>query len=454
MDRLAAEGRVYAQAAAQAPWTLPSTASILSGRLPTEHWVTADALRADERDPLADDAPDPGRARSGTVTSAAAAVRAQRGSWLPTTLQERGYRTFGVSCNPWISTWNGFSLGFDRFVDIRPWPPLPKSEVGIAIRRARQAFGRGDHGGEAALRAFQRFVAHERGTPWFSFVNLMELHDPYDPPLRFHPLVRGAGGGPGWFAHPQLFLRQLGQRRRRADPDRWYLASIRSLYYATARYEDDLLGRFVRILTDRDRPALVVVVSDHGENLGEHGLFEHHSSLHQTLLHVPLAIWGNKVDVGQGTVEDPVPLTGLAPFLAGAAEGDAVAPAANGDVLSEYESTVRRPGGVRLRPELAQLERTGRRDDIPALAYHAGISIRRGNLKYVAVENGDEMMYDLALDPSEERDVLEVMSHEAGAFREARQAWQRRRAGQPGFEAGAVAEREIEDHLRALGYLE
>src|SRR5262249_23249122 len=71
MERLAREGVAYRNATTQAPWTLPSTASIMSGKLPTQHGIHNDCLD------WSGDRP----------TTPATAVRGVTGEWLPETLQ-------------------------------------------------------------------------------------------------------------------------------------------------------------------------------------------------------------------------------------------------------------------------------------------------------------------------------------------------------------------------------
>ena len=70
------------------------------------------------------------------------------------------------------------------------------------------------------------------------------------------------------------------------------ISALRALYAGCARYEDRILGEIVDAVAERTRPTVVLLVADHGENLGEHGLFNHNSSLLQTLLHVPMVAWG------------------------------------------------------------------------------------------------------------------------------------------------------------------
>ncbi len=438
LERMCREGVRYVQAVAQAPWTLPSTATMFTAQLPSQHGVSAFAYRFVD----------------GKPTSPSVAVRAFQGSWLPEALQARGYRTWAVSCNPWISHWGGFDRGFDELTDVLPWPPLPPSRAGRAARRLRQAVGPGDHGGRRALGAFSGWLAQGGGGPRFAFVNVMEMHAPYDPPLRHHPSLRARGGagrrGPGPVA---LVARQLRQMGLREAPDPAYVAALRRLYDASSRYADDLIGRFVRAFADSARELVVAVVSDHGENLGDHGLFAHHSSLHESLLRVPVVLWSKGVEVGaNAAIGEPASLQGLAPWMLGWADGESPVPfAAVGPIQSEYESTERHIG---INAELRAARRRGGDAALPRLVRQAGLAVRDGALKYVAYEDGGEELFDLSTDHGEERDVLASRSEAAARLRPMADAWRSGLGRTAGAEVGDTAEDEIADHLKTLGYIE
>jgi arylsulfatase A-like enzyme len=436
LERLVQQGTAYANATTQAPWTLPSTASIMSGKLPTQHGIHNDCLDWSGESP----------------TSPAAAVRAVAGEWLPESLRERGYTTWAASCNQWITPWGGFDRGFDEFHDTTDRVRLPRGQWGRYVRKAGRLYGKFDRGGKAVTTLLARKAGSTSADqPMFAFMNLMECHSPYDPPRPFYPYApwkrpetfKMSGGGKG----PRKFLvYNLGVERPSGD----YVTTLRTLYRQCARYVDWLLGRVVRVVEERGRPAVVVVVSDHGENLGDHGLFGHNSSLNQTLLHVPLVTWGHKVDLASGWVQDNAALTGLAPWLRGIADGTMTPMAGNGPVITEYESTTRWiPADVQ-----ARLDATGKADSVPPLVYHAGFAVRDGSMKYIALETGAESLFDLADDPDEERDLAAVRPEEVLRLRPHRDAWQRRRAEQPTYEAGDVADQEISEHLRQLGYIE
>jgi arylsulfatase A-like enzyme len=439
--RMAERGTVYADAVSPAPWTVPSTASILSGRLPTEHGITGECLAWTDRRP----------------SSPAPCVAGYAGTWLPEALRDRGYRTWGASCNSWVSRWGGFDRGFDEFADLRPWARASRGVRRFAYR-ARKAIGRADRGGAAAVERFGRRLAAAGPEPLFALVNLMETHAPLDPPFPFYPFAPWRRGRTRWMAGgpDQGLSYNAGVR----DPGPDYARTLRRLYHASARYEDRVLGRFAGAVRERGRPTVVVMVADHGEHLGEHGLFNHNSSLHQALLHVPLLVWGSGVDLAGGTVAGPASLLGLASWLTGVADGR-IEPYPGGDgapddgapVVSEYESTERHNG---IPHGIAEgIRRTSAR--VPALVFHPGVAVRRGRWKYVATGDGGQRLYDVVDDPNEDRDLLAARPELAARFAGDRAAWERRRAdrpGRPGDGAADVAEGEIAEHLRELGYIE
>jgi arylsulfatase A-like enzyme len=436
LDGLSRQGLTFARASSQAPWTLPSTASMFTGRLPTEHGISGDCFEWKE----------------GRPTSPAEAVRAYGGCWLPEALRDRGYRTWGASCNTWISSWGGFDRGFETFLDLRDRTRLPKGRLGSQFRRARRMWGKVDRGGKGAVESFRSRLAEADGGPLFGFVNLMETHAPYDPPRPYYPFAFWKRAGTRRLSGGTTKARRfLSYNTRVKVPPADYTKTVRNLYYSAARYEDWLLGRFVKTVRGRGRPTVVVVVSDHGENLGEHGLFNHNSSLGQTLLHVPLLVWGQGVDLPTGRVEDPASLLWLADWLMALAEGRVSEPAAEGEVVSEYESTIIHNG---IPADIQGMLDSGDSSRVPALVYNPGMAVRKGNLKYVAVEDGPEALYDLETDPGEDRDLLLDLPEAAAELRSRKTEWEARRAVQPRYRAGDTAEGEIAEHLRTLGYID
>jgi arylsulfatase A-like enzyme len=431
VERLGREGIVYAAAYAQAPWTVPSTASIFCGRLPTEHGITGDCFRWVD----------------GKPTSPAEAVRAYAGPWLPDQLQERGYATWGASCNSWVSVWGGFDRGFQRFEDLRPWARGGRGRK--LAYRVRKAVGKTDRGGRDAVLRFGRRLADAGTAPLFAFVNLMETHAPFDPPRPFYPFPHARRSGTRWLAGGPD--QGLSYNAGVTEPPRGYAETLRALYAACARYEDWVLGRMVQAVLDRGRPSVVILVADHGEQLGEHGLYNHNSSLNQPVLHVPLAAWGHRLELGEGRVEEPVSLLGLADWVVALADGRTEPLRPEGPVVSEYEGTAKHNG---IPADVAAgIERRGA-VRVPPMILNPGLAVRDQSLKYVAVGDGRESLFDLSQDPGEQNDLAGSRPDVLAGFRPLRDSWDRRRGERPTYDAGEIAEGEIAEHLRELGYID
>ena len=170
-------------------------------------------------------------------------MKGYSGRWLTSELSALGYRTLGISCNPWVGSWGGFDRAFERFRDIRPWQHKPRNRAARLVRRARQMhlLKGSDHGGRAAVAQLARSLDDEPSArldpPWFAYVNLMEAHAPYDPPLRFHPAVVRREARRSSVSRTRIPRYQSRQVKLRESPEPQYLAAIRLLYEASARYQ-------------------------------------------------------------------------------------------------------------------------------------------------------------------------------------------------------------------------
>ncbi len=290
---LARRGAAVAHAYAPANWTLPSHVSFLSGLLPR-----STGLRLAMGDPQ-------DQSRNAELVAGLA------GRMLPAVLRAAGWDTRAVSANPWVDPFHGFGGGFEEFVAVTGSRGHDRSfgtEHGAedqgrrarlrrAVDRSREALrAEVDDGAEQAGRVVREWVAGlDRRRPFFWFVNLLECHSPYAPPrgyARLGPLerVRAAADDDRYGTLDAVVRTNCGllslpdpvlDRMRRAYPggvrnvDRWLADVLAALDAA-------------RVLDD----TLVVVTSDHGENLGESGRTGHMYWLDERLLHVPLVCAG------------------------------------------------------------------------------------------------------------------------------------------------------------------
>jgi arylsulfatase A-like enzyme len=235
--KFAADAVVFDQAIAQASWTKPSVASILTSLLPGHH-------RAVQlRDPLDPD----------LVT-------------LPEMLQAKGYATGAAIANSVIyGPGTQFEQGFDHFAGLHGAEDRPSKLV--------EAAGVVDE----AL----RFLDRRQGFPTFLYVHTMDPHVPYAPPApfdtKYEPL--STPDHPG--VDPRSDYKEPLDRER-----------MIARYDGDIAYGDQEFGRFVRELKARglyDR-ATIVFLGDHGEEFLDHGKWLHGKSVFDELVHVPLIV--------------------------------------------------------------------------------------------------------------------------------------------------------------------
>lgn len=275
LEAIAAEGVTFHQAITTDFWTLPAHASILTGQYPTTHQATAETNRLPER-----------------------------ANTLAEYLGNAGYRTRAYVSNPWIGASRGFAQGFESYIET--W----KSGSGIgedfAIDRA------GVTGAEEWID--ERVTANEN---FFLFLNLNSAHMPYSPDaltlFDLSPTPRSPARTQklrtikGMWAH-------LGGEYALSDED---FEILEELYAAEVARVDQLVGRLIDFIEARGilDDTLVIITSDHGENLGEHGKVDHLLSMYETTIRVPLII-RHPASFAEGTQSDQlVSLVDLVPTV-------------------------------------------------------------------------------------------------------------------------------------------
>lgn len=385
LDAVAARGVRFAAAYSNTTWTLPSTATLLSGLLPETHGVvTANSMLPAEL-PL--------------VTER---------------LHAAGWRTDLHSQMVFASARHGFDRGIDGY-----------------------GF-HGSRGGEAQLLDALRSWLSARGAqPSLLYVHLRRPHSPYDPAPAFRRVFEDGCSLADGRRDEEL---ARADARPPAALDAAELAHLEHLYAANLRQADDRLAEFfdgLRAATQRD--TLLIVTSDHGEGLGEHGAFGHGATLWAEQVRIPLLV------VGPGlrphVVEQPVSSVDIAPTL--------------------YDLCgVPPPDRLEGRSLRALLE--GRAlDDVPIPLSgrrepHATpeVGVVSGRWKLVLGADGAWRLHDRVLDPREREPLaleqlpaglLEAMQRQVRALA----AWQ---PAQPAAEAPAL-DAQSEAELRQLGYL-
>ena len=273
LDRWAREGRVFERAYSTSSWTLPSFGTLFTGYLPTRHRAGAEANF--ERGKLV---------RGGTQLSPSVQTVAEMFS-------AQGFKTGAVANNPFL----GPPFGVDRGFEVYDHVPGDNHD----IRRADVMVDR-----SLAL------IDQWGGEPFFLVVHLFDPHMDYDPPPEFRGKFSGALNSRFSLPFHDIALRRgvTGV----TDED-WEF--IRAAYDEEIAFVDQQLGRLRQGLIDRNllNRTLVLLTADHGEELFDHGGFEHGHAMWEEVLRIPLVFWGPGISPGRESM--PVSLTDVAPTL-------------------------------------------------------------------------------------------------------------------------------------------
>lgn len=214
-----------------------------------------------------------------------------------------GYRTYGITANPALTPMLGWAKGFDWYTD------APIDDVTL-----HQMLSEKDYSKKIEARSAEQtsnFVldrlgrhARENGDrPWFLFVNYVDPHDPYTERKPWSDEFRESTSvisGTLRRNRPITIWEWVGRSLPTLNSDD--LARLGELYDAEIRYADANIRRVFDYLaeTGEDGNTIIVVTSDHGEVLGEHGMFTHMLAAYDAELKVPLVIsvpWLNREEV-------------------------------------------------------------------------------------------------------------------------------------------------------------
>ena len=150
------------------------------------------------------------------------------------------------------------------------------------------------------------WIGERRGDPFFLFYNISQPHMPLaDMPERYRTMyprqkvplrdnVRVDGGlarDENWF---RIYLWDFLYYKKHLPytetlPDGFDLRDLTALYYGSTTWADDQLGRLLRVLEDNSllEDTFLVFTSDHGDNLGSHGLFNK-DCLYEESIRIPM----------------------------------------------------------------------------------------------------------------------------------------------------------------------
>ncbi|MDP6605773.1 MAG: sulfatase [Dehalococcoidia bacterium] len=395
LDAFADDAVRFSRSTAQSGWTRTSVASIFTGLHPRSHDVN------DREDMMS----------SSAVT-------------LATVLRANGYDTTGFITNGNVAATFGLDHGFDTYVYLRE-------------RKTDEIHVQSDELNERALGWLE---ARDVDRPFFLYLHSVDPHDPYTPRSPFRERFIETQQFPELATLRNLF------RTPAADRDVPALSQeLTALYDAEIAFNDHHFGELIRWLKANAlyEQTLLLVMSDHGEAFYEHGRWGHGNSLYQELISVPLLV---KLpgQVGAGLVIDepaqhvdamPTILDLLDIPIPDAVQGRSLLPAvASGQVDPTTQTT------AYLQLDTRHLESVQ--------------TIRRKLIRHPMSDRtgGRVELYDLVDDPFELQDLAGTR---AVARRHLMVELMEAALARPTLleTSEAVIDAELEDRLRALGYV-
>jgi arylsulfatase A-like enzyme len=385
----AGQGLVVETAVSPSPWTLPAHASLLTGLYPTRHGVNSLVLGLP--------------------------VEAQT---LAERLAAAGWRTAAIVNSKYLSSRYGWERGFAELEYI---PETPGEAAPTAVHP----------------RAIE-WLEQSASEPFFLFLHYYDVHSDYRSLPRYErELIRPYRGRANGSTR-QLLLHErgkiaLGPRDAPHLLDR-YAAGVRQMDDGVAAL---LAALEARGLAER---TLVILTSDHGEELLEHGGVLHGRTLYDEVLRVPLVLRGPGVPAGR-RLPGPASLVDVVPTVLSLL-GQPVPEGLDGVDLSRHFD-----GGIpEDRSVFSEADRKIERHDSLR-------AVRRGPWKLVLDRfTGEIALYDLAADPGER---VNVSAEHPERVRELRAEIDAFMARPPVGEAPKLVELDADElkALQALGYL-
>ncbi|MCC6765549.1 MAG: sulfatase [Deltaproteobacteria bacterium] len=388
LDAVAKEGVVFERATSPAPWTLPGHASMLTGLYPSHHGL---------------------RDHDVTLPESVAT--------LASVLASHGFATAAVVNSHNLSPLFGLERGFQQYEYV-------KEEV------ARREPSRG-----ITDRAIE-WLGQHRDDRFFLFLHTYDVHSDYKSLPEYERQFVRPYTGPADGTTAQMIRARTGM----LSLDRADAEHLKDLYDAGIRQYDDELGRLLDALGDDPR-TMLIVTSDHGEEFGEHGGFLHGRTQFEEVVRIPLIVRGAGAPAGL-RVDTTVSLIDVMPTILAAVgvpppgplDGVDLAPTWRGNAAAIGERTL-----------FHEADHNNAEPDVTRAVRHDHEKLHFDRLL------GTTLLFDLATDPGEQRDVSRARPERVEAFRADLEAFAKKHAA-TGASSVTLTPEQLE-RLKSLGYV-
>lgn len=428
LERIAEECQVYTGCFAPACWTIPSHASMFTGLYPSQHGVHEGNFFLNEN-----------------IQN------------LVPALKMAGYQTHGISSNGLVSPTSGLCRDFDSFTDFgdrafnqflgeKPkkgkglddvWNRLAaagniKEKMKIIFKYATNPaklkklanegsriiksrvnsclnptpFTKSSIFTEKTVTLFKEFLdnhSSKNGNPFFFFINFIEAHTYYKPPLRWRQFSH-------WYNKQIVSNKVLNKQP--AGPSANILEMHQNLYDDELYYLDSIIARIWDLIKNSPNfdDTVFIVTSDHGEHFGEKGLCAHALSLYNELVWVPLIIRFPESFSMKGVDSRLVSLTDLYSTLLDLAQSPLPRPETSISILKgqQRDYAISQIISPNFWQDLLRVKRVAVPDYFPPTM----AVVTKGGKKLIETSDGKLQVYDLNKDMAETRDLSPAMPAE------------------------------------------
>lgn len=432
IDRIAAGGVLFKNAYSTAVWTPPAHSSMLTGYYPSQHQVI-------HQNKLNDDIP--------TVAQV---------------LKKQGYHTAGLVNNSQVGELVGLAKGHDTFHEV--WKGFTRRQVfKLGAHKIRKFLGHADDGAARTNQLAFNWLRKvwNREQPFYMFLHHIDAHNPLKAPRPF------------------LFHFLSEELRRQVDMEKiWKVAdnplacftddiqlndvelqALTALYDEEIRYVDHIIGQLVNLLEEMNvfDDTLFILTADHGEHLGEHGMYSHVASLYEPIVHIPF-ILSYPPMISPGQRDDYIQLVDIFPTLYAACSSEPVESNLPGKNLLDAEED----GDARLL--FAEWEgripffvkdrlNDSNRKRITEQFSNRLWMCRRNEFKLIGDEQGNYELYNTATDPDETEELSKTEPAVFDQLRDALVAWKNKAESPRAADTYEYKDERLKKHLKALGYL-
>lgn len=303
LEQLSDDGRLFTYAYANAPWTVPSHASMFSGLLPTDHGATTKEQRFTSKSFISElDHTTIGISNNSLVCEelgyAEGFGKFHSGS-NTIYLRSRPYRTTSFQKVIETEEQGDYDSKKEKYIDFAKQLAYNR-DPGSALEAFRYLLSDTNDGelvndsGAAATNTLALKELESVDEPFFLFINYMEPHERLDPPP---PIAKN------WIedysSTYQTYIENVVKQD--IDKDFWNQIDdatahqIRGLYDAEIKYLDQKIEQLHEQITAQHEDTVFIITSDHGENLGYFDMWGHQYGIWEPLIRVPLLVTGSGV---------------------------------------------------------------------------------------------------------------------------------------------------------------